>query len=192
MKFLKIIIAMILFTVSNGQIALPTIQAVHKPHNASNGTPENPLGDSGLTPPYTNVNWNWMMGHTFTPQVNGSITQLGGYFNNTKTVRLWQYSNGAFLGSVSHTGSNNWTYTNLSSPVSVTAGTKYVVAVALNGNGGAYSRDNTHPIGNTYGNIVIECNVLHSSYDSDVMPNWAQTCRTDYWFGTPDITFVPD
>ena len=56
MKFLKIIIAMILFTVSNGQIALPTIQAVHKPHNSSSGTPENPLGDSGLTPPYTNVN----------------------------------------------------------------------------------------------------------------------------------------
>ena len=89
MKFLKIIIAMILFTVSNGQIALPTIQAVHKPHNSSNGTPENPLGDSGLTPPYTYVNWNWMMGYTFTPQVNGSITQLGGYFNNMKTVRLW-------------------------------------------------------------------------------------------------------
>ena len=64
MKFLKIVIAMISFSVSDGQIALPTIQAVHKPHNASNGTPENPLGDSGLTPPYTNVNWNWMMGHT--------------------------------------------------------------------------------------------------------------------------------
>ena len=192
MKFLKIVIAMISFTVSDGQIALPTIQAVHKPHNTSNGTPENPLGDSGLIPSNINTSWNWMMGHTFTPQVNGSITQLGGYFNGTKTVRLWQYSSGALLGSVSHTGSNNWTYTNLSSHVSVTAGTKYVVAVALNGSGGAYRRDNTHPIGNTYGNIVIECNVLQSSYDSDVMPNWSQPCRTDYWFGIPDITFIPD
>ena len=128
MKYLKIVIAMISFTISDGQIALPTIQAVHKPHNASNGTPENPLGDSGLIPSNINVGWDWMMGHTFTPQVNGS--------------------------------------------------------------GGAYRRDNTHPIGNTYGNIVIECNVLQSSYDSDVMPNWSQPCRTDYWFGIPDITFI--
>ena len=76
--------------------------------------------------------------------------------------------------------------------MSVTAGTKYVVAVALNGSGASYTRDNTHNIGSTYGSIVIECNVLHSGYDSDTMPNWAQPCRTDYWFGVPDITFVPD
>ena len=191
----RIIPLLLFLSFISAQIALPTFQAMHKPQNTSgdcNGTPENPLGSSGLTPSHTNVTWNWMMGYTFTPQVDGCITKLGGYFSGTKTVRLWKYSDGTFLGSVSHTGNNSWTYTNLSSSVSVTAGTKYVVAVALNGSGGAYRQDNTHAIGNTYGSIVIECNVLHRNYDSDTMPNWQQPCRTDYWFCIPDITFEPD
>ena len=189
---IRIIPLLFFLSFIDAQIALPTFQAVHNPQNSSNGTPENPLGASGLIPSNVNITYNWMMGYTFTPQVNGSITKLGGYFNGTKTVRLWKYSDGTFLGSVSHTGSNSWAYTNFSSPVSVTAGTKYVVAVALNGSGASYTRDNTHNIGSTYGSIVIECNVLQGGYDSDTMPNWAQPCRTDYWFGVPDITFVPD
>ena len=145
------------FCIINAQIALPTFQGVHTPHTTTSGTPENPLG-SNMTPSHQNINsWNYMMGYGFTPQVNGIITQLGGYFNGTKTVRLWQRSNGNFLGSVSVSSSNNWSYEDLSSSVSVNAGTEYVVAVYING-GGAYKSSWNGP--HTYGNVVVNTTFL--------------------------------
>ena len=78
-----------------------------------------------------------MMGYIFTPNVNGTITHIGGHFDGTKTTRLWQYSNGNLLASVSVPDPNySWTYVDITD-VSVTAGTKYVVATAMNGSGSA-------------------------------------------------------
>ena len=122
------------------QMALPSFQAVHKPHSAASGTPENPLQSSGLGTVATNVSWNYLMGYRFTPQTNGTVTQLGGYYYDTKTVYLWRWSDGLFLGSVSNSSSNNWTYTNLETAASLTSGTEYLVVVALNGSGGTYIR----------------------------------------------------
>ena len=88
---MHVIILLFFSSFINAQIALPTFQGVHKPNAiaSASGTPENPLG-SNMTPNYTNINsWNYMMGYGFTPQVNGTITQLGGYYNGAKTVRLW-------------------------------------------------------------------------------------------------------
>ena len=95
------------FCIINAQIALPTFQGVHTPHTTISGTPENPLG-SNISSTYTNQSWDYTLGYRFTPQVNGTITQLGGYFNGNYTVRLWQRSNQSFLGSVSVTSNNNW------------------------------------------------------------------------------------
>jgi hypothetical protein len=52
---------------------------------------------------YTNVNWNYTMGYNFTPQQNGKITKLGGYFNGTKTVYLWDKTTSTLLAQVNVT-----------------------------------------------------------------------------------------
>ena len=133
-----------------------------------------------------------MMGYIFTPNVNGTITHIGGYFDGTKTTRLWQYSNGNLLASVSVPDPNySWTYADITD-VSVTAGTKYVVATAMNNSGGArVSFSDRLP--NTYGNITINYSCYKSgSYNSDTYPSWSRENRTDYTWGMSDITFVPD
>ena len=148
----------------NAQIALPTFQAVHKTHSTTSGTPENPLQSSGLSITQYPTYWNYMMGYIFTPNVNGTITHIGGHIDGTKTTRLWQYSNGAFLASVSVPDPNySWTYADITD-VSVTAGTKYVVATAMNNSGGArVSFSDRLP--NTYGNITIN----YTCYRSGIM-----------------------
>jgi len=175
------------------QIALPSFQAVHKPHNTASGTPENPLQSSGLSLVGSNVGWVYLMGYRFTPQTNGTVTQLGGYYNGTKTVYLWRWSDGLFLGSVSNSSSNNWSYTNLETAASLTSGTEYFVGVAINGSGGAYVRANGS-IPNTYGNIKINSSAYkYGNFSSNTMPtSWNSSTRTDYVFGMPDITFVPN
>ena len=181
----------------NAQIALPTFQAVHKPHSTTStlsGTPENPLQSSGLSIRQRPSNYNYMMGYIFTPNVNGTITHIGGYFDGTKTTRLWQYSNGNLLASVSVSDPNySWTYADITD-VSVTAGTKYVVATAMNGSGGARVSFSSDRLPNDYGNITINYSCYRSgSYDSDTYPSyWTLENRTDYTWGMSDITFVPD
>ena len=76
MKFLKIIIVIISFIISNGQIALPTFQGVNVSQNASSGTPENPLQSSGKSVAGTNIGWNYLLGYRFSPLVNGTITDI--------------------------------------------------------------------------------------------------------------------
>ena len=177
------------FYAINAQIALPTFQGVHKPHTTTSGTPENPLG-SNISATHTGSNWNYMMGYRFTPQVNGTITQLGGYYSGTRTVRLWQRSNQSFLGSVSVTSSNNWSYADLASSVSVTSGTEYIVAVCLTGSGGAYNSSWSGP--HTYGNILVSYTCWKSNYNSDSYPSWTRENYTYHMYGMADITFVPD
>ena len=176
------------------QMALPSFQAVHKPHSAASGTPENPLQSSGLSLTGSNVSWNYLMGYRFTPQTNGTVTQLGGYYNGTKTVYLWRWSDGLFLGSVSNSSSNNWTYTNLETAASLTSGTEYFVGVALNNSGGAYIRAAGSGLPSTYGNIRINCSAYkYGSFSSNTMPtSWSNSTRTDYYYGLTDITFVPN
>ena len=174
----------------NAQVALPTFHGVH----ASADKPaENPLQSSGLSTDYTDFNWNYLMGYRFTPQVNGKITQLGGYFNGTKTVYLWQRSNGSFLGSASISNpNNNWVYADITTVI-VTAGTEYVVAVAVNNSGGSRNNFNSDNLPNTYGNITINYSCYKSgSFNSTTYPSsWSSETRADYNWGRADITFVP-
>ena len=185
-------LTLLLFSLSfiNAQIALPTFHAVHKPHTTtSSGTPENPLQSAGLS--ISTQSYNYMMGYIFTPNVNGTITHIGGYFDGTKTTRLWQYSNENLLASVSVPDPNySWTYADITD-VSVTAGTKYVVATAINGSGSARIRF-TDALPNTYGNITINYSCYRYNYDSDTYPSWSREDRTDYNWGLSDVTFVPD
>ncbi len=182
----------VLVGVCFAQVALPTFQGVHTPQNTTSGTPENPLQSSGLSVNGSNYSWSYLLGYRFTPQVNGTITQLGGYYNGTKTVYLWRWSDGLYLGSVSNSSSNNWTYTNLDNSVSVSSGTEYYVAVAINGSGGSYFRNINFP--KTYGNITVNYTAYkYGNFNSTTIPSsFDRSTRTDNTYGLPDITFVPN
>ena len=184
-------LTLLLFSLSfiNAQIALPTFQAVHKPHTTTSGTPENPLG-SNISATHTNSAWHYTLGYRFTPQVNGTITQLGGYFIGTRTVRLWQRSNQSFLGSVSVTSNNDWSYTDLASSISVNSGTEYIVAVTMTGSGGAYLYNWNGP--HTYGNILVSYTCWKKNHNSDSYPYWQNETYTNHMYGMADITFIPD
>ena len=56
--------------------------------------PEYPWQDNATGTLYTNRNWNYALGYHFTPQVNGTINQLGGYFNGAKVVKLFNNHRG--------------------------------------------------------------------------------------------------
>ena len=194
---IRIIPLLFFLSIINAQIALPTFQSVHKPHTTTStlsGTPENPLQSSGLSITQRPSSWSYMMGYIFTPNVNGTITHIGGYFDGTKTTRLWQYSNGNLLASVSVTDPNySWTYADITD-VSVTSGTKYVVATAMNNSGSARVKFHPDKLPNTYGNITINYTCYKSgNYDSDTYPtSWTAENVTAYGYGLSDITFVPD
>ena len=100
---IRIIPLLFFFYVINAQIALPTFQGVHKPQNTSgncNGTPETPWGSNSGSATSTGYGWSYIMGYKFTPQVDGCITKLGGYFDGSKTVRLWKVSSEELLAKV--------------------------------------------------------------------------------------------
>lgn len=131
----------------------------------------------------TDVAWNYTMGYHFTPVKDGHIRWLGGYFNGTKTVSLWNKATGALLASAVVTSSNGWGYTAIKA-VPVTAGTTYTVAVYLGGSGGSY-RYNIAPLPDTYGDVTIN----GSTY---IAGNARPTnTYTTYMFGQADFGYVP-
>ncbi|HEV2843727.1 MAG TPA: DUF4082 domain-containing protein, partial [Thermoanaerobaculia bacterium] len=83
---------------------------------------------------FTDVAGDYTVGYAFTPSKTLTVTSLGGFFNGTKTVSLFNRSTGAVLASASVTAANNWIYTRIT-PVTLTPGTSYTVAVYSAGNG---------------------------------------------------------
>ena len=173
--------------VGKSQVALPTFHGVQ----ASADKPaETPWGSNAGSPTSSDNGWNYMMGYKFTPQANGKVTKLGGYFNGTKTLRLWIVSSGELIGKVSVSDPNNsWAYAAITD-VTVTSGVQYFVAVALAGSGGAYKSGRSYPT--TYGNIRIDKCSYKSNYDSDTYPSSFSNELTSTMYGMADITFVPD
>ncbi len=141
----------------------------------------------------TNLNWpGYNTGFDFTPLTNGVITKLGGYYNGTKTVRLYD-SAGIQLAVVNAADNNNWGYADIA-PVSVTSGQRYTVAVET-GFGGAsmYFGQPGFGFGPSYPNfphvvddIRIERSVFGFGSSQPTWEIWGQM------WGQPDITFVPD
>jgi len=104
-----------------------------------------------ITSPGCDQNWNYVMGYKFTPNTNGQITNLCGYFSGTKTVKLYS-SSYAVLASASVTSFNSWSCTSIT-PVSVTSGSIYYVAAELTGSGGCFQPSINLPA--ACGSIVI-------------------------------------
>ena len=190
MRISLIIVLLLIPMVGKSQVALPTFQGAHRAERPA----ENPLQSSGLSTDYTGGGWSYLMGYRFTPVVSGTITQLGGYFDGTKTVYLWQRSNGSFLGSASISDPNySWVYADITA-VRITAGTEYVVAAAINGSGGSRNNFSSDALPNIYGNITINYSCYKSgSFNSTTYPSsWDTETTTGHNWGRADITFVPD
>ena len=104
---------------------------------AAGGVTQNPWQDNENGYLYSNSAWDYTMGYRFTPNVNGQVTQLGGYFNGTKMVKLWDAITGQILTQASVTSANDWQFVNIS-PIDVQAGSPYIVGVYLAGSGASY------------------------------------------------------
>jgi len=57
-----------------------------------------------------NLPWNYTVGYNFTPQKDGKVLSLGGYFNGTRTVKIWNKATGALLAQAVVSSANNWSY----------------------------------------------------------------------------------
>ena len=136
----------------------------------------------------TNISWNYARGYHFTPLVSGQVTALGGYFNGTKTVKLFNKSTGMLLASATVSAANTWSYTAIS-PVNVTAGTTYTVAVYLAGSGASYRSSLSPALPQTFGNIRIEGST-YASTGTDPTARPTNTVTTTM-YGQADIQFLP-
>ena len=133
---------------------------------------------------YTGQSWDYTLGFHFTPSADGVINKLGGYFDGTKTVYLWNKSTGELLGEASVTSSNSWNYSDIS-PVSVTSGTTYTVAAYLEGSGASY-RNGISTFPNTYGDITITGSTYASGNSRPT-----NTIAT-LMYGQVDVSFIAD
>jgi hypothetical protein len=103
----------------------------------------------------TGTAWNYTMGYHFTSNADGLVTGLGGLFDGTKTVSLYNKSTGDLLASTEVTSTNEFAYSSIS-PVAVDAGVTYTVAVTLGGTGGSYQNGLSANFPQDFGNITIE------------------------------------
>jgi len=98
----------------------------------------------------------YALGYQFTPNRNGQITKLCGYFNAIKMVRLYDKDH-VMRAFTSVTSSNNWVC-NTISPVSVSAGLAYHVVVEwpINAPGLAWRSLDPALLNRTCGDITID------------------------------------
>lgn len=146
-----------------------------------------PWQDSASGTNVVNVNWPYAMGYHFTPQVDGQVSALGGFFNGTKTVRLFDFVTGTLLAEAQVTAANEWNYTDID-PVAVQAGHPYTVAVYLAGSGGSYRYGvDDYPI--SVGGIQIDATTwIYTGSEPDARPVYSYS--NYYMFGQADIRFV--
>ena len=131
----------------------------------------------------TDISWNYTAGYHFTPLQAGQITQLGGLFNGTKTVYLWNKTMGVLLAQTQVTSKNAWSYSDIV-PVDVIPSYTYTVAVALDGSGGSHAYDiPSLPL--TCGDIRIEGSTFAYGNSRPV------STVSQQMYGQVDINFVP-
>jgi len=136
----------------------------------------------------TGIAWHYAMGYHFTPQTDGQVVGLGGLFNGTKTVKLFEKNSGVLLTDAVVTAANDWSYTGVT-PVPVQAGVTYTVAVYLEGSGASY-RYYIDPLPRLYGAIQIEGSTYaYTGSNPDARPinsiDWVM-------YGQADIEFIAD
>lgn len=121
------------------------------------------------------------IGYRFTADSGGNVTQLGCYTSSTTNTVTLYTDGGSTLATASVNCSGGWAYANIT-PVVLTAGTSYRVAVRTTGTQNQASA--TFPL--DAGNIVLTAAYYCTT---NCFPNTATP--TNVIYGIPDITFVP-
>jgi len=137
---------------------------------------------------YTNLAFPpYALGYHFTPQVDGVIDQLGGYFGGTNIVKLFKKNTGELLAQTSVESNNKWEYNSIT-PVSVQAGTQYTVAVYTETGDASYRYLGSTPFPRTFDSVRIDGST--AAY-TGTNPNAIPTVQTlMYMYGQADIRFT--
>ena len=131
-----------------------------------------------------NLNWpSYNTGYEYTVERDGHITKLGGLFNGSKLVRLYNAS-GTVVAQTYVSAQNNWSYAALTAPVAVSAGETYTVAVATGWGGSTVNYGWGFPQLPLYsGDIAINKTVYGFGNGKPVWELYGQM------WGQPDIAY---
>lgn len=146
----------------------------------------NPLYEPTDGTLYTDVAGDFIAGYGFTPNKNLTVTSLGGLWNGTKSVYLFNRSTGAQLASASVTSANNWVYTRIT-PVTLTAGTPYTVAMYSAGAGAYRGGLTSMPSSRTDANIDGTCYRPGNTGE----PCASSGLLSGVNYGMPDVKYAP-
>lgn len=151
--------------------------------------PENPLKNNAIGTLVTELPMNYALGYHFTPQVNGTIDRLGGRFNaSSRVVKLFRTSDGAQLAQATVSSNNSWNYSSIT-PVSVSAGVQYTVAVYMNGGNAGWRIIDHNLFPKVFDRIRIDgATTADTSSNSSAIPTNIYLNTT---IGEPDIRFTP-
>ncbi len=170
-----------------------TSSPVSDPMNGScggGGGAQTPWGSNAGAMTLINQWWlTFATGYHFSPLVNGSVTQLGGYFNGTYNITLFNNTTGQLLRQIPVASNNNWAYVSVP-PIQVVAGETYTVSVYFTNFGGAhkqFSPLNYFP--QTFGDITILGTTVLFTYNPLMMPT---NTHLQDMLGQVDIMFIPD
>lgn len=127
---------------------------------------------------------DYNLGYTFTPNANGTITKL--WYNaasGTGTVSVYRVSDSSLLGSavVTPTGLGSWASVTLGSPIALTSGVQYIVAVRNSGS--QYATQTNWSTNYTAGDVTINQSIYGNGSSVPTIALGAN------YYGYPDITF---
>jgi len=133
-----------------------------------------------------NLNWpGYNTGYEFVANADGKVVKLGGLFNGTKKVRLYD-SAGNILRQAWVRGNNNWSYAAIE-PVALTAGQSYTVAVETGWFGSSMSYGVGFPnFPLPVGDITLKRGVFGFGSSKPRWELWGQM------WGQADLAFVAD
>lgn len=144
---------------------------------------ETPWQTSSPSTPIPNaITGRWEMGYNFTPETDGFVTALGGFFNGTKVVSLFEVGVAEPLATVDVTSNNSWGYTEIE-PIFVELTRQYSVVVYLDGEGGSVVTNVNLPMSS--GGVSIDSTTF--AYEG-----YPPTTETIIMFGQADIMFTPE
>jgi len=141
----------------------------------------------------TNLNWpGYNTGYDFTVNAPGYIVKLGGLFNGTKKVRLYN-AQGQILAQASVTDSNHWGYADIQ-PVLLQPNQTYTVAIETGWGGSSMYYGMGYPMlpaTNGSGHVTIKQSVFGFGTSKPGIALWGQMWgQADVGFQLDDIISI--
>ena len=136
------------------------------------------------------ISWNYSMGYYFSPDSDGTVTGLGGRFEGTCKVCIFERDTRNLVVAAMVEGGPEGRYENIDS-VRLEADKEYIVAVYLNGAEGSYAYN---PSSGSFPQSVNGVTILGGAYawtGSNKLAVPQNNPITSVIYGRPDIRFVP-